>query len=156
MQISRVHREKYVSKSKKKVIRKLSIDQLFAQFVNWRIAEEIRNSIMQQLNIAVNHMLSEEVTARRNNALINWKENMVNHKNLQIRLDIPATLKTHENRSAYSKMVNRRGILNTLVNMYLLISVFSFNLIILSFDWLENPWLDLVRHLDDLCLFVFY
>ena len=81
---------------------------------------------------------------------------MVNHKNLQIRLDIPATLKTHENRSAYSKMVNRRGILNTLVNMYLLISVFSFNLIILSFDWLENPWLDLVRHLDDLCLFVFY
>ena len=96
------------------------------------------------------------MTARRNNALINWKENMVNHKNLQIRLDIPATLKTHENRSAYSKMVNRRGILNTLVNMYLLISVFSFNLIILSFDWLENPWLDLVRHLDDLCLFVFY
>ena len=107
-------------------------------------------------NIVVNHMFYKKMTARRNNALINWKENMVNHKNRQIRLDIPATLKTHENRSAYSKMVNRRGILNTLVNMYLLISVFSFNLIILSFDWLENPWLDLVRHLDDLCLFVFY
>ena len=85
MQISRVHREKYVSKSKKKVIRKLSIDQLFAQFVNWRIAEEIRSSIMQQLNIAVNHMLSEELTARRNNALIKRKP-MVDRKNLQIKL----------------------------------------------------------------------
>ena len=63
---------------------------------------------------------------------------MVNHKNLQNRLDIPATLKTHENRSAYSKMVNRRGILNSLANMYLLTSIFWFNLIILSFDWLEN------------------
>ena len=46
-------------------------------------------------------MFYKKMTARRNNALINWKENMVNHKNLQIRLDIPATLKTHENRSAY-------------------------------------------------------
>ena len=40
---------------------------------------------MQQLNIAVNHMLSEELTARRNNALIKRKP-MVDRKNLQIKL----------------------------------------------------------------------
>ena len=53
--------------------------------MNWRIAEEIRNSILQQLSIAVNHMLSEELTARRNNALIKRKP-MVDRKNLQIKL----------------------------------------------------------------------
>ena len=41
-------------------------------------------------------MFSKELTARGNNALIKRKEYRVNHKNLQIRLDFPATLKTHE------------------------------------------------------------
>ena len=48
-------------------------------------------------------MFSKELTARRKTALIKRKEYMVNDKNLQIRLDFPATVKTHKEGSIHSK-----------------------------------------------------
>ena len=48
-------------------------------------------------------MFSKDLTVKRNNALIKRKECMVNHKNLQIRLDFPATLKSREKGSVNSK-----------------------------------------------------
>ena len=100
MQISRAHRGKDVSNNRKSN-QKTEHRPITAQFVNWRIAEEIWNSMVHlnttnQLNIVANQMFSKELTARRNNALIKRKKYMMNHKNLQIRLDFPATLKTRE------------------------------------------------------------
>ena len=63
----------------------------------------IHLNVTNQFNIVVNQMFSKELTARRNNALIKRKEYMVNHKNLQIRLDFPTTLKTCEKGSVNSK-----------------------------------------------------
>ena len=47
---------------------------IFAQFVNWRIAKEIRNRIMElnakrHINVFVSQMYSNELTLRRNGAL---------------------------------------------------------------------------------------
>ena len=47
---------------------------IFAQFINWRVAEEIRNKIMmlnakKQTKVVVNQMFSKDFTIQRNNAL---------------------------------------------------------------------------------------
>ena len=84
MQISRAHPGKNVCNSRKSN-QKTEHRPIIAQFVNWRITEEIRNSIIDlnaanQLDIVVNQMFSKELTARRKNALIKRKEYMVNDK----------------------------------------------------------------------------
>ena len=72
MQISRAHRtndtdsSRWNSKSQPRPI--------IAQFVNWRVAEEVLQNILllnsrNQLKVIVNQMFSKELTERRNNAL---------------------------------------------------------------------------------------
>ena len=62
-------------------------------------------------------MFSKELTTRGNNVLIKQEEYMVNHKNLQIRLDFPTTPKTRE--KGPFQIVNLKRVLNSLANMYL-------------------------------------
>ena len=71
-------------------------------FMNWRFAEEIRTRIIQMNvskqinNIFVDRMFSKELTARRHEALLERKEYIQKNKNIQIKLDFPATLKSRE------------------------------------------------------------
>ena len=72
---------------------------IIAQFVNKRVAEEVRQKIIHlnsrnQLKVIVNQMFSKELTERRNNALIKRKEYLRLHPDLQIKLDYPATMKS--------------------------------------------------------------
>lgn len=70
---------------------------IYAQFVNWRTAEEIRNRVIElnskkQTPVIVNQMFSKELTKRRNQALKKRKEILQNDKELQIKLEFPAKL----------------------------------------------------------------
>ena len=74
---------------------------IIAQFINWRVAEEVQQKIIHlnsrnQLRVIVNQMFSKELTERRNNALIKRKEYLRLHPDLQIKLDYPATLKSRQ------------------------------------------------------------
>lgn len=49
---------------------------LFAQFLNWRVAEEVHNKVIhvnawQQLNLVVSQMFSKEIMEWKNSALSN-------------------------------------------------------------------------------------
>ena len=70
---------------------------IYAQFVNWRTAEEIRNRVIElnskkQTPVIVNQMFSKELTKRRNQALKKRKEVLQNDNELQIKLEFPAKL----------------------------------------------------------------
>ena len=73
---------------------------IFAQFTNWRVAEEIRNKIVmfnakKQTKVLVNQMYSKDVTIRRNSAL-KGRHQLLNNaaNNLEIKLIYLATLKS--------------------------------------------------------------
>ena len=77
MQISRAHRSSDTDSSRRN--NKSEPRPIISQFVNWRVAEEVRQEIIHlnsrnQLKVIVNQMLSKELTKRRNNALIKRKE----------------------------------------------------------------------------------
>ena len=71
---------------------------IFAQFTNWRVAEEIRKKIVmlnakKQAKVEVNQMYSKDLTIRRNNSLKRRRQLLNNaDNNLQIKLIYPATL----------------------------------------------------------------
>ena len=75
---------------------------IFAQFTNWRVAEEIRSKIVmlnakKQTKVVVNQMFSEVLTIRRNNALKRWCQLLNNpDNNLQVKLIYLATLKSRQ------------------------------------------------------------
>ena len=99
MQISRAHRTNDTESSRRK--NKSEPRPIIAQFINWRVAEEVRQKIIHlnsrnQLRVIVNQMFSKELTERRNNALIKRKEYLILHPDLQIKLDYPAALKSHQ------------------------------------------------------------
>ena len=97
MHISRAHRTNNTNSSRKN--NKSEPRPIIAQFVNWRVVEEVRQKIIHlnlknQLKNIVNQMFSKELTEWRNNALIKRKEYLRLHPDLQIKLDYPATLKS--------------------------------------------------------------
>ena len=71
---------------------------IFAQFANWRVAEEIRNKIVmlnakKQTKVVVNQMYTKDLTIRENNVLKRRRQLLNNpDNNLQIKLIYPATL----------------------------------------------------------------
>ena len=71
---------------------------IFAQFANWRVAEEIRNKIVmlnvkKQTKVVVNQMYTKDLTIRKNNVLKRRRQLLNNpDNNLQIKLIYPATL----------------------------------------------------------------
>ena len=99
MHISRAHTTNDTDSSRRNS--KSESRTIIAIFINWRIAEEVRQKIIHpnsrnQLKVIVNQMFSKELTERRNNALIKRKEYLILHPDLQIKLDYPATLKSHQ------------------------------------------------------------
>ena len=68
------------------------------QFVNWRVAEEIKSKVIQlnaqkRTKVVVNQMYSKELTIRRNNALKRRRETLEEDGSIQIKLVYPAILK---------------------------------------------------------------
>ena len=68
--------------------------------VNWRVAE-IQQKIIHlnsrnQLKVIVSQIFSKELTEHRNNTLIKRKEYLRLHPDLQIKLNYPETLKSHQ------------------------------------------------------------
>ena len=68
------------------------------QFVNWRVAEEIKSKVIQlnaqkRTKVVVNQMYSKELTIRRNNALKRRRETLEEDGSTQIKLVYPAILK---------------------------------------------------------------
>ena len=63
----------------------------FAQFTNWRVADEISNKIVmhnakKQTKVVVNQIFSKDLTFRRNNALKRRHQRLNNaYNNLQIK-----------------------------------------------------------------------
>ena len=71
---------------------------IFVQFVNWRVAEEIKSKVIQlnlqkRTKVVVNQMYSKELTIRRNNALKRRRETLEEDGSIQIKLVYPAILK---------------------------------------------------------------
>ena len=101
-QISRCYRANNENSSHKTKKRKEGPRPVIVRFMNWRFAEEIRTRIIQMNvskqinNIFVDRMFSKELTARRHEALLERKEYIQKNKNIQIKLDFPATLKSRE------------------------------------------------------------
>ena len=98
MQISRAHRTSDNNSSRRN--NKSEPRPIIAQFVNWRVAEEVRQKIIHlhsrnHLKVIVNQMFSKELTKRRNNALIKRKHYLRLHPGIQVKLDYPATLRSH-------------------------------------------------------------
>ena len=99
MQISRARRTNDTDSSRRN--NKSEPKPIIAQFINWRVAEEVRQKIIHlnsrnKLKVIVNQMFSKELTESRNNALIKRREYLRLHPDLQIKLDYPATLKSHQ------------------------------------------------------------
>lgn len=74
---------------------------IYAQFVNWRTAEEIRNKIItlnsrKQTRVVCNQMFSKDLTLRRNNALKYRRETLNDSPGIQIKLEYPAILKSRK------------------------------------------------------------
>ena len=68
------------------------------QFVNWRVAEEIKSKVIQlnaqkRTKVVVNQMQSKELTIRRNNALKRQREILEEDGTMQIKFVYPAILK---------------------------------------------------------------
>ena len=91
MQISRAHTTSDVTSSHRNS--KSELRPIIAQFVNWRVLEDKHLSSRNQLKVIVYQMFSKELTERRNNAMIQRKEYLRLHPDIQIKLDYPATLK---------------------------------------------------------------
>ena len=71
---------------------------IFAQFVNWRIAEEIRNRIIElntkrRTNVFVSQVYSKQLTLRRNGALKYRRDYLNKNSDVQIKLEFPAILR---------------------------------------------------------------
>ena len=76
MHISRAHTTNDTDSSRRNS--KSESRTIISIFINWRIAEEVRQKIIHpnsrnQLKVIVNQMFSKELTKRRNNALIKKK-----------------------------------------------------------------------------------
>ena len=72
---------------------------IFAQIVNWQLAEEIKTEIIKlhaqkRKKVTVSQMHSKQLAARRNDALKRRHEMMKNDKTIQVKLDFPAVLKS--------------------------------------------------------------
>ena len=96
MQISRGHRSN--DKNDSRNDRKNQPRPIIAQFVNWRVAEEIPNCIIhlnatRKSKITANQMFSKDLAARRDRALMKRREHLNENKNHQVKLEFPATLK---------------------------------------------------------------
>ena len=68
------------------------------QFVNWRVAEEIKSKVIQlnaqkRTKVVINQMQSKELTVRRNNALKRQREILEEDGTMQIKFVYPAILK---------------------------------------------------------------
>ena len=95
-QISRAHRGSSEDSNDNQTNRQ-GHRAIYAQFVNWRTAEEIQNRVIElnskkQTPVIVNQMFSKELTKRRNQALKKRKEILQNDNELQIKLEFPAKL----------------------------------------------------------------
>ena len=71
---------------------------IFAQFVNWHIAEEIRNRIIElnakrRKNVFVSQMHSKELTLQRYGALKYRRDYLNENSDEQIKLEFPAILR---------------------------------------------------------------
>ena len=93
-QISRAHRSKRDDNNDRNGPR-----PIFAQFCNWRYAEEIKNKIIyltsrKMLKVYVDNMYSKDLTERRNQALMKRKELMEATPNLVVKMEYPAVLKS--------------------------------------------------------------
>ena len=71
---------------------------IFAQFVNWRIAEEIRNHIIElnakrRINVFVSQVYSKQLTLQRNGALKYRRDYLNENSDVQIKLEFPAILR---------------------------------------------------------------
>ena len=74
------------------------------QFVNCRLAEEIKSKVIQlnaqkRTKVVVNQMYSKELTIRRNNALKRRLKILEEDGSIQIKLDYPAILKFKKKRT---------------------------------------------------------
>ena len=74
---------------------------IISQFLDWSLVEEVCQKVIHlnlryQLQVIVNQMFSKEFIERKNNVLIKRKEYLRLHPHLQIKLDEPATLKSHQ------------------------------------------------------------
>ena len=74
------------------------------QFVNCRLAEEIKSKVIQlnaqkRTKVVVNQMYSKELTIRRNNALKRRFKILEEDGSIQIKLDYPAILKFKKKRT---------------------------------------------------------
>ena len=96
-QISRAHRSTEQDKDHSNKNQR-SPKPIFAQFVNWRIAEEIRNRIIElnakrRINVFVSQMYSKELTLQRNGALKYRRDYLNENSDVQIKLEFPAILR---------------------------------------------------------------
>ena len=94
--ISRAHRG--IEKEEGNNDRQQGNKPIFVQFVNWRVAEEIKSKVIQlnaqkRTKVVVNQMYSKELTIRRNNALKRRREVLEEDGSIQIKLVYPAILK---------------------------------------------------------------
>ena len=74
---------------------------IYAQFVNWRVAKEIRNKIIylnskKQTKLICNQMFSKELTISPNRALQYRRDALNTSPDLQIRLEYPVILKSRK------------------------------------------------------------
>ena len=95
-QISRAHRSTEQDKDHSNKNHRVP-KPIFAQFVNWRIAEEIRNRIIElnskrRTNVFVSQMYSKELTLRRNEALKYRRDYLNENSDVQVKLEFPAIL----------------------------------------------------------------
>ena len=94
--LSRAHRR--IEKEEGNNDRQQGNKPIFVQFVNWRVAEEIKSKVIQlnaqkRTKVVVNQMYSKELTIRRNNALKRRRETLEEDGSIQIKLVYPAILK---------------------------------------------------------------
>ena len=96
---------------------------IYAQFVNWRVAEEIRNKIIDLLNskkqtkVICNQMFSKELTIRRNRALQYRQDALNTSPDAQIRLEYPAILKSRKKEGTNNANVMVSGMLSKNFNL---------------------------------------
>ena len=94
MQISRAHR---TPKSSNEDDDRSYCRPIFAQFVSWRYAEDVRKNLIKlhakrKSDIIVSQMFSKNLTTRRNEAMKKRKELLETSPNLSIYLEYPAKL----------------------------------------------------------------
>ena len=103
LQISRAHRGAEIDRgnNQRNLNNQDGSRPIFAQFTNWRVAEEIRNRIIflnskKETRVICNQMFSKELTTKRNNALKFRREKLNSSPDLQIKLEYPACLKSRK------------------------------------------------------------